>query len=58
MKRLNPQTVTQSRKRLVLKRETLRSLETGELKHAVGGYSEWVTCTCGGTTQQQNNGEL
>jgi hypothetical protein len=46
MKRLNSQTVTQSRKRLVLKRETLRCLEAGELKNAAGGYSEWVTCAC------------
>ena len=56
MKRLDSKTVAQSRKSLVLKRETLRRLEAGELQNAAGGYSEWFTCAC--TTTKMNNGGI
>jgi hypothetical protein len=54
MKRLDSQTVALSRKRLVLKRETLRRLEAGELKDVAGGaITDAYTCAC--TTKKQNN---
>ncbi|HWN72000.1 MAG TPA: hypothetical protein VNM90_30380 [Haliangium sp.] len=47
MKRLDSKTVAQSRKPLVLKRETLRRLEAGELEHAAGGVVTMnYTCAC------------
>ena len=55
MKRLDSKTVAQSRKRLVLKRETLRRLEAGELQNVVGGITDAASCTCTITTKKVNN---